>query len=77
MKSSIQKGTENKFYVISLMVATILFVVFFTSKLWMYDDAPIMQTPFNAEITGLDQTTLKLFQVQVYYLQTVLNLNSV
>ena len=60
MKSSIQKGTENKIYIITLVVTTILLVVFFTSKLWMYDDAPIMQTPFNAEITGLDQTTLKL-----------------
>ncbi len=26
----------------------------------MYDDEPIMQTPFNTEIVGLDQTTLKL-----------------
>lgn len=60
MKSSIQKGTENKIYIITLVVTTILLVVFFTSKLWMYDDAPIMQTPFNAEITGLDQTSLKL-----------------
>lgn len=37
-----------------------LLVVFFTSKLWMYDDEPIMQTPFNTEITGLNQTHLKL-----------------
>lgn len=37
-----------------------MLVVFFTSKMWMYDDNPIVQTPFQSPITGLDQTTLQL-----------------
>lgn len=60
MKTTFKKGTENKFYVGLIITVSILLVVFFTSKLWMYDDEPIMQTPFNTTITGLDQTALKL-----------------
>lgn len=60
MSSSLQKGKENKFYITVIFTTIVLFVVFFTSKLWMYDDNPNMQTPFNTDILGLDQTTLKL-----------------
>lgn len=60
MRNKLNLGLENKFYVIFLSAISILLVVFFTSKLWMYDDEPIMQTPFNTEITGLNQTHLKL-----------------
>lgn len=56
----ISKARENKFYIILLIVVAILFGVFFTSKWWMYDDSPIMQTPFHETISGLDQTDLKL-----------------
>lgn len=60
MKSTFRKGRENKLYTILLVSATILFAVFFTSKLWMYDDNPVAQTPFNKEMTGLEKTKVKL-----------------
>lgn len=60
MRYKLNLGLENKFYIIFLSAISILLVVFFTSKLWLYDDEPIMQTPFNTEITGLNQTHLKL-----------------
>lgn len=60
MKTSFHKSRENKRYIIGLIITTLMFVIFFTSKLWMYDDTPIAQTEFNTEITGLDQTILKL-----------------
>lgn len=54
------QGKENKFYVGLILVMSVCFITFFTSKLWMYDDNPIMQTPFFTEISGLDQTVLIL-----------------
>lgn len=41
-------------------IATILLVILLTSKLWMYDDDPINQTPFNQVIKQLDQTDITL-----------------
>lgn len=58
MQSTFQKGRENRLYLIILSTVSLLFVVFFTSKLWLYDDSAVMQTPLKKEITGLDQTTL-------------------
>lgn len=58
--TKLNKGTENKFYIGLIITISILFIVFFTSKMWLYDDSPIMQTPFNSNISGLDQTTLRL-----------------
>lgn len=60
MKTSLQKGTENKIYIVSLATIAILFVVFFTSRMWMYDDSPIAQSPFHTDIKGLEQTSLVL-----------------
>lgn len=54
------KGNENKFYIGLIVVISICFITFLTSKLWMYDDNPIMQTPFYTELSGLDQTALVL-----------------
>jgi len=60
LKTSFQNRIENKFYIGIIITSVILLGVFFTSKLWMYDDNPVMQTPFNSNINGLDQTTLRL-----------------
>ncbi|MFI2128728.1 hypothetical protein ACH434_01605 [Lysinibacillus fusiformis] len=60
MKLKINKGRENKFYVSLMAFVIISFLIIFTSKLWMYDDNPIKQTPFNKDILGLEQTTLML-----------------
>lgn len=60
MKLKINKGLENKFYVSLMSFLIISFLIIFTSKLWMYDDNPIKQTPFNKDIVGLEQTTLIL-----------------
>lgn len=60
MKLKINKGRENKFYVSLMAFVIISFLVIFTSKLWMYDDNPIKQTPFNKDVIGLEQTTLIL-----------------
>ncbi|GLY11967.1 hypothetical protein [Pseudobacillus badius] len=60
MKLKINREIENKFYIGFFLFIGLCFAVFFTSRLWMYDDNPIMQTPYNMEITGLDQTNLVL-----------------
>ncbi|MEG0258556.1 MAG: hypothetical protein RR595_09545 [Lysinibacillus sp.] len=60
MRLKINKGLENKFYFGVVGFLAISFFVFFTSKLWMYDDNPIKQTPFNTAIVGLEQTALVL-----------------
>ena len=43
-----------------ICVASVLLAILFTSKLWMYDDDPINQTPFNQVIKQLDQTDITL-----------------
>ncbi|WP_200411780.1 hypothetical protein [Virgibacillus salexigens] len=60
MKSKLNRGRENKYYISLLVIAGLLFGVFFTSKTWMYDDSVIAQTAFNESIGGLSQTTLIL-----------------
>lgn len=40
----------------------VLLTVFFTSKMWLYDDNPIRQTQFNKEIDTLQQTNLALLE---------------
>src|SRR5699024_12179019 len=47
---------------ILLSTLILLFAVFFTSRLWLFDDSKVMQSPFGKEITGLDQTKLKLMK---------------
>src|SRR5690625_923472 len=58
--SKMDSGLENKFTVVALSVAVLLFSVFFTSKIWMYDDEEILQTPFGTPVSGLNQTILTL-----------------
>lgn len=60
MRTKINRGLENKSYVIIVSIVTVCFFTFLTSKIWMYDDSNILQSPFNKSITGLDQTTLVL-----------------
>lgn len=60
LKSKLNRGFENFFYRAFIIVITLGFLLFFTSKLWLYDDNPIKQTPFNRDIAGLEQTTLVL-----------------
>lgn len=62
MQSSFLKGRENKVYIVLLATLVLLFAVFFTSRLWLFDDSKVMQSPFGKEITGLDQTKLKLMK---------------
>lgn len=62
MKSSFSNARENKFYIVGIAIATTFFVVFFTSKLWLFDDSKVMQSPFGKEITGLEQTKLTLMK---------------
>lgn len=60
MKLKLNRKIENKFYIGLFIVSGLLLITFFSSKVWMYDDSPIMQTPFYTEINGLDQTNLVL-----------------
>lgn len=60
MKNTFNRGRENKTFAIALGLGVLLFGVFFTSKLWMYDDTAIAQTPYNESIGGLNQTTIIL-----------------
>lgn len=60
VKSKLNKGLENIFYKVFIVLLAMFFLLFFTSKWWLYDDAPIKQTPFHKEIVGLEQTTLIL-----------------
>lgn len=60
MNIRINRGRENKFYLGVVTFLVISFAVFFTSKMWMYDDNPINQTPFYTEIAGLEQTKIIL-----------------
>lgn len=62
MQSSFLKGRENKVYIVLLATLFLLFAVFFTSRLWLFDDSKVMQSPFGKEITGLDQTKLRLMK---------------
>lgn len=60
MNSKLNRGRENKVYIVFIITLGVLFGVFFTSKSWMYDDSAIAQTPFYESINGLNQTTLIL-----------------
>lgn len=60
MQTKLNRGRENKFYTALIIGVAIAFVTFFTSKSWMYDDNPIMQSPYHTPISGLTQTELML-----------------
>lgn len=60
LKVSLKRSTENKIMLTIFIIATLSLGVFFTSKLWMYDDDPIQQTPLNQVIKSLDQTDVQL-----------------
>lgn len=60
MNCKLNRGRENKLYIVIIITLGVLFGVFFTSKSWMYDDSAIAQTPFYEAINGLNQTTLIL-----------------
>jgi len=60
LKTSLNTEKENKFIIVFLVIVTTLLVIFFTSKLWMYDDNPIRQTTLNEKIESLEQTELTL-----------------
>jgi len=56
----LKSSSENKIMLVIIGIATILLAILLTSKLWMYDDDPINQTPFNQVIKQLDQTDITL-----------------
>lgn len=60
MQAKLKSTKENTFIGMFLIGFIILIIVFFTSKMWLYDDNPIQQTPFNERIETLQQTTLIL-----------------
>lgn len=60
MQTKLNRGRENKFYTALIIGLAIAFATFFTSKSWMYDDNPVMQTPYHTPISGLTQTELML-----------------
>lgn len=60
MNFKVTRGKENIFYLGITILFVLLLVFFLSSKSFMYDDEPVMQTPFSTEITGLDQTKVLL-----------------
>lgn len=57
---SLSSNKENRIYAVFIFVLVTLLAVFFTSKLWLYDDNPIRQTTFNKKIDTLNQTEFVL-----------------
>ena len=60
MSVSLRSKKENKIMLIIIISSLLFLILAFTSRLWLFDDEPIMQTPFNEEITALSQTTISL-----------------
>lgn len=60
MNIKLKSNRENRVLLIMLFVFSISMLFFFTSKVWMYDDDPIKQTPFGQEIFQHDQTEVVL-----------------
>ncbi|MEK5500994.1 hypothetical protein [Bacillus sp. FSL M8-0168] len=76
MSFKITKGKENKFYYALIIFVLVLFTLFLSSKSFMFDDEPILQTEFDQPIPGLEHVNLilkkweynpskKLMQVQL------------
>lgn len=81
MRSSLSKGNENKFIIAFLVIVITLLGVFFTSKLWMYDDNPIRHTTLNEKIETLDQTELTVlswfYNEKERFMEVVIDKNNV
>lgn len=60
MNIKLKSNRENRVLLIMLFIFSISMLFFFTSKVWMYDDDPIKQTPFGQEIFQHDQTEVVL-----------------
>lgn len=58
--SSVTKGKENFFYTCLMVIMSVTFVFFFSTKSFMYDSTRAMQTEFQTEISGLSQTDVVL-----------------
>lgn len=58
MAFKITSGKENLFYGGLSVVIVLLFLFFLSSKSFMYDDEPVMQTPLHTPVLGLDQTSV-------------------
>lgn len=59
MRISLKSSAENKIMMFVTIVLALALAIFFTSKLWLSDDSPIMQTDIN-ESLNLDQTEVSL-----------------
>lgn len=59
MRISLKSSAENKIMMFATIVLALALAIFFTSKLWLSDDSPIMQTDIN-ETLNLDQTEVSL-----------------
>lgn len=59
-KLGVKGNKENKIISIFIISFSTLMVVFFTSKMWLYDDNPIQQSTFHVPIETLEQTKLML-----------------
>ncbi|MBU8787778.1 hypothetical protein MH050_03570 [Bacillus licheniformis] len=60
MSFKITKGKENKLYYASLISVLALLTLFLSSKSFMFDDEPILQTEYDQPIPGLDHVHLIL-----------------
>lgn len=58
--NQLKSHRENKIMISIIAIAMLLLAILFTSKIWMYDDDPIQQTPFHQGIKQLDQTEVTL-----------------
>lgn len=59
LRISLKSSAENKIMMFVTIVLALALAIFFTSKLWLSDDSPIMQTDIN-ESLNLDQTEVSL-----------------
>jgi len=60
VQTKLGSAKENTIISIIIIAFVFLIVVFFTSKMWLYDDNPTQQTTFHVPIETLEQTKLML-----------------
>lgn len=55
---NIGNGKENTLLLLVIFGAFIVFLIFFSSKQWLYDDEPIRHTPYGETVSKLSGTEL-------------------
>lgn len=59
-KIKLTKNRKSASYLVITLVGMIVFVFLITSKITLWDDTPILQTPFNEKVEGLSDNAVVL-----------------